>query len=113
MRPLALGLALALSACGSARPTHGAAHGRVLIARMACGSCHVIPGIAGADGRVGPSLAGFSRQRMIAGALSNDAANLARYLKAPTAVVPGNTMPDQRLTDAQARDIAAYLATRD
>jgi cytochrome c1 len=88
------------------------ARGRVLIDRKACGSCHLIPGIAQADGRVGPPLAHFGSQQMIAGVLSNSHANLQRYLKAPQAVVPGNAMPDQHLSDSEARDIAAYLLAR-
>jgi cytochrome c2 len=83
--------------------------GSVAITRRACGSCHNIPGIQDADGRVGPSLAGFGAQRMIAGRLANRLDTLFLYLKHPQAVVPGNEMPDQGLSDREARDIAAYL----
>jgi cytochrome c2 len=85
--------------------------GAVVMTREACGSCHRIPGIEGAEGDVGPSLAHFAKQRMIAGRLANTPANLARYLKSPQALIPGNAMPDQRLTDDDVRYIAAYLAT--
>lgn len=112
MRPFPLALALALGACAQGGAGGGdPARGRIVIVRMACGSCHVIPGIEGADGRVGPSLAGFRARRMIAGALPNDGRNLRRYLMSPRTIVPGNAMPDQRLSDAEAGDVAAYLAT--
>lgn len=80
-----------------------------MIARMACGSCHEIPGVSGADGRVGPSLAGLGHRQMIAGVLPNSRSNLEHYLRHPQRVVPGNYMPDQHLTEQQAADAAAYL----
>ena len=46
---------------------------------------------------------------MIAGVLPNTPENLVHWLRSPQAVVPGNAMPDVGLSDAQARDIAAYL----
>ena len=104
-----------LGGCGGGRqdrPVAGDPHaGAIVIARKACGSCHEIPGIEEADGTVGPSLAHFARRQTVAGPLANTPANLFRYLKAPQSVVPGNYMPDQGLTDRQARDIAAYLYT--
>lgn len=84
--------------------------GAIEIARAACGSCHVIPGIPLADGRVGPSLAGFGGQRLIAGTLSNSPANLVLWLRNPRQVRPHGTMPDMGLSDRQARDVAAYLS---
>ncbi|WP_186729060.1 c-type cytochrome [Sphingomonas panacisoli] len=88
-----------------------AARGAVLITQQACGSCHVIPGIEEADGKVGPPLSGFARQRMIAGAIPNTPANLILFLRSPDAVVKGSVMPGQHLSDAQLRDVAAYLGT--
>lgn len=107
-------LALPLVACGARAPAGvagDAAAGQVAVTRMACGSCHVIPGAEEADGRVGPPLTGFAKRQMIAGVLANSPANLERYLRAPDAVVPGNVMPDQHLSDKQLRDITAYLFT--
>lgn len=48
---------------------------------------------------------------IIAGKLSNAPGNMVRWLRDPQAVVPGNAMPDQDLTEQEARDIAAYLYT--
>ncbi|KRB86570.1 hypothetical protein ASE00_07730 [Sphingomonas sp. Root710] len=82
-----------------------------MIAREACGSCHLIPGIEGADGMAGPSLAHFASRQMIVGVLANSPGNLEHYLKSPASIVTTNAMPDQHLTDEQARNIAAYLYT--
>jgi len=81
------------------------------IRRYGCGACHEIPGIPGADGHVGPALTGFSRRAEVAGRLSNDPANLIRWIRHPQQVSPGNGMPDQGVTEQDARDIAAYLYT--
>lgn len=94
-------------------PTLGGnpARGAATITTSACGACHVIPGVQNADGMVGPPLDHFARRTMVAGVLPNSPANLIQWIRFPQAVVPGNAMPDTRLTDAQARDVAAYLYT--
>ena len=104
---------LALAGCGPA-DTNAAlggdpAAGAAAVTRHACGSCHDIPGIQDADGRVGPSLAGFGLQRLIAGRLPNSPEELRLYLRDPQGIVPGNVMPNQGLTEREARDIAAFL----
>lgn len=111
-----LGL-VALAACGTASdrphwPVIGdAAQGKIWAERMGCGSCHMIPGVQNADGMVGPPLTHFARRTIVAGVLPNTPANLVHWIQMPQAVVPGNAMPNAGLTDAQARDIAAYLYT--
>lgn len=85
--------------------------GRTAIAALGCGACHVIPGIAGAQGRVGPSLQGIAKRAEIAGYLANDPDSMARWLMHPQTVAPGNGMPDQGVTPAEARDMTAYLRT--
>ncbi len=87
------------------------ARGAASIATSACGACHEIPGVGQARGLVGPALAHFSRRTIIAGLLPNTPANLVKWIRYPQAVVPGNAMPDTGLTEAQARDVAAYLYT--
>jgi len=74
-----------------------------------CGACHQIPGVVGADGQVGPPLAGFGRRTIIAGVLPNTPANLVRWLRSPQSVKPGDAMPDTGLTAQEAHDAAAYL----
>lgn len=83
--------------------------GRVAIARYGCGSCHVIPGIAGATGTVGPDLGGIAVRTTVAGRLPNDPASMIRWLEHPQSVVPGSGMPEQGVTAHDARDMAAYL----
>jgi cytochrome c1 len=106
---LAAAPALAGCAADAPNPIGDPRAGAIVIERASCGSCHRIPGIALADGRVGSSLAAFGRQRMIAGTLANNGPNLVLWLRHPQQVRPGNLMPDMGLTDRQARDVAAYL----
>jgi cytochrome c len=106
-------LPLMLAACGlrpNLVPTGGdsVAGGQELY-RLGCGSCHAIPGIVGAHGEVGPSLRGIAGHSYIAGQLSNQPSNLERWIKHPHAVHPDSLMPELGVTDAQSRDIAAYL----
>jgi cytochrome c len=87
--------------------------GSVAIERFGCGSCHVIPGIRGADGAVGPPLTDFAHRGYIAGELPNNGDNLVRWIMDPRGVEPGTAMPDLGIGEADARDIAAYLFTLD
>ena len=86
-------------------------HGAQLIAQFGCGGCHVIPGIQDAKGVVGPLLTQIRRRVFIAGVLRNTPDNMIIWLRSPQSVVPNNAMPDLGLSDAEARDIAAYLYT--
>jgi cytochrome c2 len=88
-------------------------HGAELIKHAGCGSCHTIPGIRGAHGRIGPPLSGFSRRAYIGGELPNTPDNLQRWIVDPPAVEPGTAMPNLGLTAANAQDITAYLYTLD
>jgi cytochrome c2 len=83
--------------------------GRELVAHFGCGSCHVAPGVAGADARVGPSLAHLGEQSYIAGVIANTPDDLVRWLMDPPAVKPGTVMPNLGLSRRDASDIAAYL----
>jgi cytochrome c len=85
-------------------PAHFAAYG--------CGSCHVIPGIHGANGQVGPDLNGISKRAAVAGSLPNDPKVMILWLQHPQALRPGSAMPEMGVTDAAARDMAAYLYSR-
>jgi cytochrome c2 len=107
--------ALALSACDRKAETGAGIgdikNGAALIARNGCGACHLIPGISGADGRVGPPLNLIGGQTIVAGLLPNTPDNLVTWIRTPQSVVPGNAMPNLELSDHEARDIAAYLYT--
>jgi cytochrome c len=106
-------LALLLAACGvgpGAFSTGGnTAAGRSDLYALGCGSCHTIPGIVGAHGRVGPSLKSIASQSYIAGQLPNQPPNLERWIEHPHLVHPDSLMPELGVTEAQSRDIAAYL----
>jgi cytochrome c2 len=108
---------LAVSACDSRDAALPVADGGdpVLGARLVnqfqCGSCHVIPEIAAAQGRRGPTLEMFGRRSYIAGSIPNFPDALARFIVNPSAMKPGTTMPAMGVSEAEARHMAAYLGT--
>lgn len=83
--------------------------GRRLAERYHCGTCHEIPGVPAARGRMAVSLAGFGRRSYIAGRLPNEPQLLERWLIDPAALVPGTAMPAMGVSPADARAMAAYL----
>ena len=90
-------------------PVADAAHGRAVIERAGCGSCHMIPGVRWPQGKVGPSLHGLAERGLIAGKLPNRPDVLAAYIRDAPALVPGSAMPAMPLSEAEARDVAAFL----
>ncbi|WP_411881660.1 c-type cytochrome [Polaromonas sp. YR568] len=99
---------------GSAAPRPSAARadpllGQRLITQYQCGSCHAIPGVAAARGRLGPSLQAFGKRSYIAGRVPNSADALAQWLVAPASLVPDTTMPSMGVSQEEARHMAAYL----
>jgi len=106
---------LALGACEQppqSRYTFSAAQeqrGLTAITAAGCGACHVIPGIAWPQGRMGPSLQGFDDIGLIAGALPNSPENLAAFVRNAPQAKRGSTMPSMPLTQEESRDVAAYL----
>ncbi len=83
--------------------------GKTAIATYGCGSCHTIPGVSGAHGKVGPPLTDWSQRVYIAGEVPNSTDYLVRWLEMPQAIEPNTAMPNLRVTEGDARDIAAYL----
>ena len=99
---------------GSAAPpfTGGdVGHGAAVMAAVGCGACHVIPGIAGARGVVGPPLQGFARRSYVGGEVPNTPSNLMQWLENPQSIEPLTAMPSLGLDATQARDVAAFLYT--
>jgi cytochrome c len=88
-----------------------APRGREAALRYQCGACHEIPGVPRASGRTGPSLSKVATRVFIAGRMSNDPADLIRWIRTPQAINPGGGMPDLGVSEADGRDIAAYLYT--
>lgn len=85
--------------------------GRQVITSIGCGACHVIPGVPGARGTVGPTLAGFAERDYIGGVVPNRPALLVQWVRDAPSLAPDTAMPDLPLTQPQARDVAAYLYT--
>jgi cytochrome c len=110
-------LALVVGAAGCGRGTHRPAlpqsaspsHGRQLIEYYGCGACHVIGGIATANGHVGPPLTDFGSNHQIAGTLPNTPANVVRWIMNPQGILPKTDMPNLGIGRSGAQSIAAYL----
>ncbi len=86
-------------------------NGRLLLRQFGCGSCHEIPGVAAAQGRVGPPLAAIASRAYLGGVLPNSRENMARFIRRPQDIDPRTAMPDLGVTEAHARDMVAYLYT--
>ena len=109
-----IAVSFALNGCGDPPlASSDAARGRVALHDYGCGSCHRIPGIAGANGIVGPPLADLRRQVYIAGVLPNTADNMMRWIREPQAIVPQSVMPDMQVTVEDAMSMTAYLRSLD
>ena len=120
MRRVAVMMVVALGACDAeerreaiARELTGGepARGRASMFEHGCGSCHEIPGVEGAEGRVGPSLDGVAGRSVLAGRLENTPANLELWIRHPQHVEPGNVMPEMGVSASEAADMAAHLYT--
>lgn len=85
--------------------------GASLIRSYGCGTCHTIPGIREANGKVGPPLTDFAYRSYVAGNLSNEPQNLIAWIMDPQAIEPGTAMPNLGVSAAEAGHIAAYLYT--
>ena len=116
---LLVALVMGASGCrGEEREAHAAAltggdpaRGRTLIRHYGCGSCHAIPGVAGATATVGPPLGGIASRGYIGGVLQNSPGNMMMWIRDPRAVDPHTAMPRLGVTSVHARDITAYLYT--
>lgn len=118
MRRAAPALALLVAACHEgtvAARQHVAggdpARGERALVRYGCGSCHLIPGVAAAQGLTGPPLTYWADRQYVAGRVRNEPGALVRWIRDPKAIDPETAMPDLGVTDADARDMAAYLYT--
>ena len=85
--------------------------GRDLIRGYGCDSCHTIPGVETADAHVGPPLESVARRVYLAGHIENTPQNMMRWIQHPHAFDSKTAMPEMGVTDADSRDITAYLYT--
>jgi cytochrome c len=104
---------LLVAGCSAEQPAldGDAERGRLLLRQFGCGGCHRIPGVADAQGNVGPPLEGVARRVYLAGVLPNSPAGMARWIRTPKAVDPQTAMPELGVSEAHARDMVAYLYT--
>lgn len=86
-------------------------HGKQLVEQYGCSACHIIPGIDGPKGMVGPSLEHVASRQIIASSIPNSPANMIAYIQNPQLANPQNVMPNLSVKPEEARDIAAYLYT--
>jgi putative membrane protein len=108
---------LLLSACDRATPLQTAtlipgadvARGKRALKDHGCGGCHIIPGVPGATGRVGPPLSQLTRRMVIAGRLPNSPDAIIAFMVRPDAIDPQTLMPVTGITEQEARDATAYL----
>jgi cytochrome c len=102
-----------LAGCGADKPALDGdpERGRLLLRQFGCGACHRIPGVADAQGNVGPPLDGVAKRVSLAGVLPNSAAAMARWIRAPKAFDPQTAMPTLGVSEEHARDMVAYLQT--
>lgn len=77
--------------------------------KYGCAGCHTIPGVPGADGKVGGALDGLREQVYLGGVLTNTPDNLVQWIVSPQRFSPNTAMPTTGITEAEARDVAAYL----
>jgi len=115
-RLLVIVAALVVAACSQSPerlvPGGDVARGKQEIVATGCGACHVIDGIPGARGQVGPALSGVASRAVIGGVLPNTPDNITRWIEDAPSISPQTAMPNLGLSEGQARDIAAYLYAR-
>jgi cytochrome c1 len=78
---------------------------------VGCGVCHIIPGVPGAAGIVGPPLTTFARRTYIAGIVPNEPAALVAWVRNAPSLAPQTAMPRLPISQDEATHIAAYLYT--
>ncbi|WP_137389573.1 c-type cytochrome [Rhodoligotrophos defluvii] len=86
--------------------------GKVALRQYGCIACHQIEGIVGPETWVGPPLEGIGERKYIAGVLPNSSQNLVRWIRNPQGVDPLTAMPELGVTEKHARDMVAYLYSR-
>lgn len=87
------------------------ARGKTLVDRYGCVACHYIPGAANQGANVGPPLTKIAHRGYIGGVIPNTPDHMVRWLQDPPAIDPRSAMPNMGISEAEARDIAAWLYT--
>ena len=98
-------------------PTRDKAIGAELFITKGCSGCHMISGLEGANGKIGPNLTHlYSRQRFAGAVFELNDRNLRRWLRNPPAMKPmdpdnNQGMPNLNLTEDEITQLLAYLET--
>nr|WP_085985169.1 cytochrome C [Microvirga lotononidis] len=82
-----------------------------LAQRYGCVGCHIVPGIPGAQGRVGPTLQAYAARVYVGGVVPNSPDNLIRWIENPRSIDPQSAMPVTGISRDEARHVATYLYT--
>jgi cytochrome c len=83
-----------------------------LMIQYGCPTCHLISGVPGAVGKVGPPLDSLEYRSYLAGTLPNTPGNLQRWLMHPQSIRPGTAMPEMGISPENAARISIYLEDR-
>lgn len=83
--------------------------GKAAIDAYGCGTCHTVPGVRGANALVGPPLTSMGSRGYIGGVMKNTPGNMIRWIQDPPAVDPMTAMPNLKVSESDAKDIASYL----
>ncbi len=107
-----------LSACADAQPPRQIAgadpdRGLAVIERVGCAACHDIPGIDWPRGTAGGTLSGLAGRPLLAGRFPNQPEALVGWIRNAPAMSQATAMPASPVSEAEARDIAAYLYAQD
>jgi cytochrome c len=108
---IALALVITCKRHETAPPAGDPSHGKQLIDQYGCATCHIIPGMSGPQGMIGPSLQHIASRPILARKLPNSPASMTQYIQNPQASDPENAMPNLGVKPDEARDITAYLQT--
>lgn len=84
-------------------------NGKALFVAKGCTGCHMAPGVPG-SATVGPNQAHYAvRAKTAGGTLPNTPANTEKWLTNPPAIKPGTDMPNLGLSQAEIKDLTAFL----
>jgi cytochrome c1 len=87
-----------------------AERGRALFVAQGCAGCHTVRGVAARPSLVGPNLTNVAlRPTLAPEAVPNSPENMVRWIMDPPATKPGTAMPKLFVSEADARDLTAFL----
>jgi cytochrome c oxidase subunit 2 len=99
---------------GGAAVTGDGNTGKTLFQQKGCIACHVAQGVPGATGTIGPNLNGIgdvAKRPKLADGANNTPEHVREWIKDPQKLKPGTMMPNLQLSDKEADDLTAFLAT--